>query len=395
MAEFQLTKQQEDAIKKTVAWYKNSTTEIFKICGYAGVGKSSIIRYMAGDLNIAEDKVAYITFTAKASLVLRRKGIPANTIHSTIYRRSVVYDTEGNPKVVWQLQPYLDFELFVIDEVSMVSRELLNDILSFGIPIITIGDPAQLPPVNGKNDFIDHPDVMLTEIHRQAKDDPIIRIATKIRQGETITKTDAAANVGIFTRNIEPEYLSKVGMVIVGTHKLRTGLNNTIRKHLGYDSPYFGAGEKVIFKMNNKNSAIVYDDMDVPICNGMIGYMRNDYDPVNNGMQWIKNDYLGVTKQIEYAKVDVRPEFAADKYYENIRIDLETLQTDNHKPVTGTVKDNINILNRGYAITGHSSQGSQWESVCVYDDFLFDEELNRRYLYTAVTRAEKKLLLKI
>ena len=147
--------------------------------------------------------------------------------------------------------------------------------------------------------------------------------------------------------------------------------------------------------MNNKNSAIVYDDMDVPICNGMIGYMRNDYDPVNNGMQWIKNDYLGVTKQIEYTKVDVRPEFAADKYYENIRIDLETLQTDNHKPVTGTVKDNINILNRGYAITGHSSQGSQWESVCVYDDFLFDEELNRRYLYTAVTRAEKKLLLKI
>ena len=77
--------------------------------------------------------------------------------------------------------------LIVLDEVSMVGEEMARDLMSFGKPILVLGDPGQLPPINGEGAFTnDAPDVMLTEIHRQAGESAIIRLATMARQGEPI-----------------------------------------------------------------------------------------------------------------------------------------------------------------------------------------------------------------
>ena len=85
-----------------------------------------------------------------------------------------------------QFSPVKDAGLVVIDECSMVDDRMGQDLLSFGTKVLVLGDPAQLPPVRGSGFFTDTetPDVMLTEIHRQAKDNPIIAMATKVRNKE-------------------------------------------------------------------------------------------------------------------------------------------------------------------------------------------------------------------
>ena len=108
---------------------------------------------------------------------MRSKGCAgASTIHALIYRASEGED--GAPTFTLNHDgPASRAALIVIDECSMVDAELGRDLLSFGKPILVLGDPAQLPPVKGGGFFTEaEPDVMLTEIHRQAENDPIIRL---------------------------------------------------------------------------------------------------------------------------------------------------------------------------------------------------------------------------
>ena len=136
---------------------------------------------------IAEDvdgTVVYGAFTGKAASVMRQKGCyDAATIHSLIYRTKEA--EEGGPTFTLNRSgPAAKADLIIIDECSMVDSDLGNDLLSFERPVLVLGDPAQLPPVRGGGFFTEaEPDVMLTEVHRQAKDDPIVRMAMTIREG--------------------------------------------------------------------------------------------------------------------------------------------------------------------------------------------------------------------
>ena len=70
---------------------------------------------------------------------------------------------------LWDDAPASKAELIVIDECSMVDAELGRDLMSFGVPLLVLGDPAQLPPIQGGGFFTEaEPDAMLTEVHRQA-----------------------------------------------------------------------------------------------------------------------------------------------------------------------------------------------------------------------------------
>ncbi len=93
--------QQADAIRAIVDWFQNRThqQQVFRLFGYAGSGKSTVITYAiqaigidvaAGDdeEDAARRRILFAAFTGKAALVMTRKGTPASTIHSLIYRVS-------------------------------------------------------------------------------------------------------------------------------------------------------------------------------------------------------------------------------------------------------------------------------------------------------------------
>src|SRR6478609_4934555 len=146
--------QQDEALLAVSRWLKDKNgPQVFRLFGWAGTGKSTLAVHLAQGVK----SVKYAAFTGKAALVMRKHGCRgASTIHSLIY--SLVSEKAGEPK-------------FVLDPESEAAGP---DLLSFGTKVLVLGDPFQLPPVQGAGFFTSaEPNVMLTEIHRQARDNPI------------------------------------------------------------------------------------------------------------------------------------------------------------------------------------------------------------------------------
>ena len=176
--------EQGAALDQVGRWLKRGDAPLFRLFGYAGVGKTTLARHVAEH---ASGKAAFAAYTGKAALVLRSRGCAgATTIHSLIYNAGEGKD--GAPTFTLNKDgPASRASLIVIDECSMVDEELGRDLLSFGKPILVLGDPAQLPPVKGGGFFTEaEPDVMLTHIHRQAADNAIIQLSQTIRDGGEI-----------------------------------------------------------------------------------------------------------------------------------------------------------------------------------------------------------------
>src|SRR5437899_8583553 len=185
------TPHQDSALKTVADWLKakpgkNGTPPIFRLFGYAGTGKTTLARHIA---NGVDGEVKFAAFTGKAALVMRNKGCDnASTIHSLIYRARES-GVEQPSFELWDDAPASKAKLIVIDECSMVDAELGRDLMSFDCPLLVLGDPAQLPPIQGGGFFTDaEPDAMLTEVHRQAQDDPIVRLSMAIRAGNPLAQ---------------------------------------------------------------------------------------------------------------------------------------------------------------------------------------------------------------
>ena len=174
--------QQDAALKAIADWRRSGGAQVFRLFGYAGTGKTTLARRIADDV---EGSVVFGAFTGKAASVMRQKGCAdAATIHSLIYRTKET--EEGGPAFsLNRAGPAAKADLIVIDECSMVDSDLGHDLLSFDKPVLVLGDPAQLPPVRGGGFFTEGtpPDVMLTEVHRQAAGNPIVRLSMLVREG--------------------------------------------------------------------------------------------------------------------------------------------------------------------------------------------------------------------
>jgi exodeoxyribonuclease-5 len=136
--------EQETALARVGAWLRRGEPQVFRLFGYAGTGKTTLATHVAEDV---EGGVVFGAFTGKAALVMRARGCrDAATIHSLIYRSKE--SEEGGPSfVINRSSPAAKADLIVVDECSMVDEALGRDLLSFGKPVLVLGDPAQLPPV--------------------------------------------------------------------------------------------------------------------------------------------------------------------------------------------------------------------------------------------------------
>jgi exodeoxyribonuclease V len=176
------TPEQAAAIDAVGRWLRDDTPQVFRLFGCAGVGKTTLARHLAASLS---GETVFAAATGKAAAVMRANGCDgATTIHSLIYTTTISakgeYIFTVNPA-----SPAATADLIVIDECSMVDETIGRDLLSFGTPILVLGDPAQLPPVKGAGFFTDaHPDVLLTQIHRQALDSPIIRLSKRSEKAD-------------------------------------------------------------------------------------------------------------------------------------------------------------------------------------------------------------------
>src|SRR5437588_9372920 len=210
------TPQQDAALVATANWLKDARgrAAIFRLFGYAGTGKTTLARHIAAGI---DGKVLFAAFTGKAACVMRSKGCPnATTIHSLIYKPR---DTnEETPSFdLWSDAPASKAKLIIIDECSMVDAELARDLMSFRVPLLVLGDPAQLPPIQGGGFFTEaKPDSMLTEVHRQARDNPIVRLSMDIRAGDYLEPGRYGESEVVRKADLDPERVLKADQVLVG-----------------------------------------------------------------------------------------------------------------------------------------------------------------------------------
>jgi len=429
---------QSCAIASIKEWFNNRTGEqqVFRLFGYAGTGKSTVLKFTLQELGLERHKssreggecapgVVTATFTGKAALVLRRKGTPARTIHSLIYSVIAATDEEVEAaakkideaqqqvlnlagfdrtaaeaaieamrqalsqmkKPRFALNPQSDAahaKLIVLDEVSMVGEDMARDLMSFGKPILVLGDPGQLPPIKGEGAFTrDPPDIMLTEIHRQAAESAIIRLATMARQGEPIGFGQYDTFVWKMRKmDVTPDQCLRGGQVICGLNATRLKLNNAMRRAAGFVDGWLptGPSEKIIC-LKNQN--------DLGLINGMFLTLEDIVDEGSHFFSAVVSDEEGnpVGKFGSNAKGE-RLRIYKGHFEDHVAFDRTRHDRDwkNKRMLTEATF--------GWAITGHKSQGSQWENVVVWDDGLGRSEADRRrWLYTVITRAERGLVI--
>jgi len=419
-----LTPEQDKALAEVQSWWNDgwhrhvadSMHKPFRLFGCAGVGKTTLARHIAARLGL--DNVVFGAYTGKAASVLARKGVPATTIHSAIYRpmenaqtraewRELIteqseilmepffrHDPERSGRLTeviarieeleaqlrqpgFVLNPESEWafaDLIVLDEVSMVNTDMARDIESFGVPVLVLGDPFQLPPIEGGGYYTrQEPDVLLTEIHRQALESPVLRLATEIRtsDGRGIRHT-AVEEIASITRAMEFE------QVLCWRNATRWKLIEKIRAKRGYPAGQVVAGDRVICLVNNKRD---------------LGIL--------NGQQFDVLEVDGERLLLKESGTD-----APERWFHAWPEGFQGLEGEKSLKSRRAWRGEVGAFTFADAVTCHKAQGSEWDSVYVVDETRAMIEMQarrdgmtkateeaRRFLYTAVTRARESVQL--
>ncbi|WP_020178578.1 ATP-dependent RecD-like DNA helicase [Methylopila sp. M107] len=354
--------QQDAALAAVADWIKRPRAQIFRLFGYAGTGKTTLARHLAEDI---DGDVVFGAYTGKAALVMRGKGcVGASTIHAMIYRPRGG-DEEGPSFALNRSGAAAEADLIVIDECSMVDEELGRDLMSFGKKVLVLGDPAQLPPVKGGGFFTDaEPDAMLTEVHRQAADDPIIRMSLDVREGRELARGQYGESRVVSRRDIATEEVTAADQVLVGTNRTRRLYNGRLRELKGLIDPMPAAGDKLVCLRNDKTKGLF------------------------NGGTWTVQRLKG--SDATRVKMDLLPDEEGARRSVSVSV-LKSFFEGDVEQIPFAQRRRSDEFDYGYALTVHKAQGSQWDDVMLFDESYAFRENSARWLYTGLTRAAKKI----
>ena len=390
----ELTEKQEKGLETILTRY-NLGLKYTTISGYAGTGKSTLVKFAIAALGVREDRVAYATFTGKAAEVLRKKG---NTGACTLHK--LLYDHFPKPGGGFIRKPKtsLDCDVVVVDEVSMAPKSMIDMLLSHKVYVIFLGDPFQLPQTNKdeSHDILENAHIFLDEVMRQAAESEIIQISMKIRNGEPIDFMKGKEVIIIPKSELVEGHLTWADQILCGTNATRENINRQMREIYGF-SGLPQDGEKMICLRNYWDDCADNGDA---LVNGTTGTLRNPFETFRMIPNYIP---------IDNHRMDViQGDFVTSdgSTFNSVEMDKKLL-IDGVKCITdgkilfrlGKLKNKIgDIVPRefafGYAITTHKAQGSEWDKVLVIEEkFPFSKEEHARWLYTAVTRASEKLVL--
>jgi exodeoxyribonuclease-5 len=393
-----LTNKQEEGLRICVDRYKHHEPYTV-ISGYAGTGKSELVKFVIAALEIDPEDVCYVAYTGKASEVLREKGNPnAMTAHKLLYYARQKKDGTYSffPRPALEGCP----SLIIIDEASMLPKRMWEQLLKYRVHIIALGDPAQLPPVSKDDDnhILDHPHIFLDEIMRQAKESDIIVASMDVREGKSLRPFKGNDIQIVSPFEVVDGMYDWADEILTATNKTRMGINNYVRARLGFPNEKPVTGDKVICLRNCWDFAS--EERNDPLVNGSICTLEN--------MALDTFHYRTRTGRLSAPVLIADVRMSSGDLMRDVPIDYQALctgqKTFSPKQEYAIAHAGKNVdnppspveFNYGYAITTHRAQGSQWDKVLVIEEsFPFDKEEHRRWLYTAITRASKKLTLVI
>lgn len=327
--------------------------DVFHYDGLAGTGKTVVLAH-TGRTN---DDCSMVALSGKAASLLRKKsGLSASTIHSAIYKLIKSRDLDNGKRVMEWSRVHSDGHLngvtFLLDEKSMINRDIAQDILATGARIVAAGDPGQLPPVKGGQYFM-NPNFTLKKIHRQALESPIIRQAYRVREG--LAYQDDGPDFRVVSK-LPRDELAAADMVLVWKNETRKEMTRIIRRIRGLSGQCPQAGEPV---MCLKNAP------DFGVYNGATYRLMRPFEPGHNLIA------------IEMEGDEIEIPFVS---FEGIPSAVPVGQPE------------ATSFTFGYVYTVHKAQGSEADNVVLIDEYAMQEHATA-WRYTAITRAAKKLTI--
>ena len=393
----ELNEKQKNGLTLALQRYKNKE-KYTVIAGYAGAGKSTLVRFIIEELKtygVKETDVCFACFTGKAAQVLLKKGNKnVITLHKLLYK-SIPKESGGFVRIP---NPSIPYKIVVVDEVSMAPKTLMDLLFKHNVYVICLGDPFQLPPVDKKEDnhLLDTPHIFLDEIMRQAQESEIIQLSMAIRENRPIEVFQGKEVQILNKEELNTGMLTWADQILVATNATRVSINAQMRKLLNFgEQPQ--DGDKIICLRNYWDC---FSDNEEPLVNGTIGILKDSF---------LTKRYLpSIVKSTDgLSHIDlIVGDFISDSgmYFHSLEMDKKMIDTGEFSLDWKTVYQlNRNPKTRdippleftyGYAITCHKAQGSEWDKVLVIEEkFPFDKTEHARWLYTAVTRSSEKLVL--
>ena len=393
----ELNEKQKNGLTLALQRYKNKE-KYTVIAGYAGAGKSTLVRFIIEELKtygVKETDVCFACFTGKAAQVLLKKGNKnVITLHKLLYK-SIPKESGGFVRIP---NPSIPYKIVVVDEVSMAPKTLMDLLFKHNVYVICLGDPFQLPPVDKKEDnhLLDTPHIFLDEIMRQAQESEIIQLSMAIRENRPIEVFQGKEVQILNKEELNTGMLTWADQILVATNATRVSINAQMRKLLSFgEQPQ--DGDKIICLRNYWDC---FSDNEEPLVNGTIGILKDSF---------LTKRYLpSIVKSTDgLSHIDlIMGDFISDSgmYFHSLEMDKKMIDTGEFSLDWKTVYQlNRNPKTRdippleftyGYAITCHKAQGSEWDKVLVIEEkFPFDKIEHARWLYTAVTRSSEKLVL--
>jgi len=380
-----LSNDQKLALRSLLNWYGSKAGQFITLGGYAGTGKTTLIAVLRQKLRSVDKKtkVAFVSYTGKASRVLKnkleeQKAVDESDFVGTIH--SLIYSPIVNDKkeiTGWKKKEVVEQDLIIIDEASMVSEAIWQDLLSFNRLVIAVGDHGQLPPIEGRFNLMERPLLKLTEIHRQARDNPIIQLSIWAREKGMIPPGVYGKGIKKFNKRdswvaqeVEEELKNyqQDTMVLCGYNRTRVELNKFIRNNLGFETSEPRNGDKVICLRNNHSLGIF---------NGMTGII-SVIDSKND--DWWEAE-IEMDDGVYYSGLVAKDQFGKTEGINFTQKRGRYLKGD--------------LFDFGYALTVHKAQGSQARKVILFEERFskMNDEQWRRWLYTGITRAEEELCI--
>ncbi|USN16392.1 ATP-dependent DNA helicase [Luteibacter phage vB_LflM-Pluto] len=386
--EVPFNEQQLAAIEAAVAWYQNwySPTlgvprkQVFFLAGFAGTGKTTVAMTIAKRCAGELFRVEFIAPTGKAASRLRQKGCAtARTMHQFNYNLRGE-DDEGNP--IFRAKETLDAKpkLIVLDEASMVGEYEYHDLIAHNIPILALGDIGQLPPVKAAAAFTaTHVDVLLDKIERQGKDSNIIRASMFVREGKKLPwreYDDVRVREGKPSTDDLLAHAVEDAQILCSYNNTRSYINNKIRAKLGFKSTLPEVGEKVVCRFNQHGYGIMNGEQGIVLDYTQVDTRREDVENIyddeeDDGSRMVLRSLTdGRTLTVRFQRKSFSDDFEERKEFSK-------------KP---------GAFDFGYALTVHSSQGSEWPRVLVIEESMRGIDY-AKLMYTAVTRAQEVLTI--
>lgn len=360
-----LSPDQVQAVDNVLAWWKARESDQFVLTGYAGTGKTTIIK------NVVRQIPSIVGApTGKAAFRLREKtGADAATIHRLAYE---FQGEDAKGRLQFEFKGLFEGgKLLIIDESSMLDAQVYQDLMSQGYRILFVGDPGQLPPIGESPGILDVPDFSLTEIHRQ-ENGPLLDFCHALRQGHYLPKSNN--DVWLWPRWDEAgvkEILAQVDVVLCYKNATRRRLNLEMMKLRGLVE-YGETAADLWPQLRGKTFKIVglrnYPKLD--LYNGTEADFRLE-EVTEFGLFGSLMDIGGTGTEVMLSKAGFLTEAVPSE--------------DRQR------RDRL-LADFGYCLTAHKSQGSEWENVAVYDDTGGTIQHQARWNYTAATRAKSRLV---